>query len=53
MRGFGVNGTLNDYESLRAVGVKVEFVQKLRRRGITVTAPDELTRLRVNADPDS
>lgn len=42
---------INDYQGLRAVGVTVGFVQKLL--GIIVAAPDELTRLRVNADSDS
>ena len=46
MRGFGIKGGLDDYKGMQSVGVTVGFVRKIRSRGITVTAPDELTALR-------
>jgi hypothetical protein len=53
MRRYGINGTLYDYQGMRAVGVTANFVAKLRKRGINITSPGKLTELRaVNEDPD-
>jgi len=53
MHRYGINGAPQDYQGMQAVGVTADFVSKLRKRGITITSPHQLTELRAaNDDPD-
>ena len=45
MRAAGVNGTLDDFVQLRAVGVDPKFAARVRRSGLKVTNADDLVEL--------
>lgn len=46
MKAAGVNGTLDDFVQLRAVGVDPEFAARARRSGVKITNADDLVELR-------
>jgi hypothetical protein len=46
MRAAGVNGTLDDFVQLRAVGVDPAFAARARRSGVKITNADDLVELR-------
>lgn len=46
MKAAGVNGTLDDFVQLRAVGVDPEFAARARRSGVKISNADDLVELR-------
>jgi len=53
MRRLGVQGSIDDYQGMIALGVTPQYVRRLRARGINVTSPDKLTELKaLGFDPD-